>query len=443
MKDTFWYPIEGILARLLIVTSVLPYLAFSMGSNTNLPLSSVIAAGLVLRAALVGVGPRRMRNVGRGRTRELQNEKLLKLAGVIVFLPMLANFVRMFFDPEPWLPSGMITWLIASVPLAGMAAAVLILRRRILPWLTGTLLLSSVIALIQKYFFLDQGVVPWLWVYDSPGYASVRDLAPSIAQYVRRPFGLFPEPSFMAGSLSMLAFAILLTLHAFDQRPRLIHYLAIGSAAVVISISGSGVAVVAVALIVVAVVMPLLNRQALVGVVLIPVALLTAVIQGLNVLTNRNMANNYSWDDRMASIAGSAQLLLSNTGYFLWGIGRGNSTFFFHDGKVPLDDFVHYNPLPDIYSVLGRMILENGVLFGLPLVVLMAWFILRAGGKLRPMLGIYALAVWVVGAGLAISYDTAFWIFGLPGVAVGLQLLGPELAEESKQESENMVALKA
>lgn len=394
-------------ARLMLVASVLPYLALSMGRSTNLPVSSILAAWLIVRGA--------------------RDWRILRMSVLLALIPVAADFLRMFFVAEQWSQSGILTWIIASAPVGGAAVAALVLREKIIPWLSVPLLASSVIALIQKFVYLDHGQVPWLWAYGAPGYASVSDLAETIATYIQRPFGLFPEPSFMAGSLSLVAFALLVALHVFRRRPGPVEIAALASSAFVIAISGSGTAVVAVALLAAAVVLPLIKRYALIAVLALPAAFFAALYAVNDVLAQRGGTTNYSWADRLASIQGAGKLLVSDAEYFLLGIGRGNSSPFFLTGKVPVDDVVHYNVLPDIYSVLGRIVLENGVILGGFILVPLCLWILTVAGKRRADLGVESLIVWLVAGGLAISYDTAFWLFGFPGLLWGLRAAAQHL----------------
>lgn len=67
-------------ARLLIVTSALPYLALPLGSSTNLPLSTVLAGWLLLRNA--------------------HRVRLMAYTALLLLLPLLAAGLRMFFSPN-------------------------------------------------------------------------------------------------------------------------------------------------------------------------------------------------------------------------------------------------------------------------------------------------------------------------------------------------------
>lgn len=410
----------GFAARLLVVSSALPYLALPLGASTNLPLSTLLAGWLLLR------------NLHRGR--------ILACTVVLLLVPLLASGVRMFISPEPFSVSGQVTWIFYLLPLPAMAVAVLVLREKMLPWLAWTITASATIAMVQKYLYLDRGIVPWLWAYEAPGYASVRDLAPLLAEYVRRPFGLFPESSFMAGTLAMMVMGMVLLERRLTGALRPAGLLAVGCACAAIAVSGSGTSLVSLCLIAATALWPLLRSRPFIAVYVLPLALGGALWFGLASLGARTESFNWSWADRTASLLGSLRVLLSDPGIFLLGIGRGSSTVYFSQGRVPLLGLDHYNQLTDIFSVLGRMVLENGVLFGLPLVLWMGVVIAGAGGRRRPLSGLAALVCWLVAAGVAISYDSAFWIFGLPGLLYGLSLLDSSthssLAESSPPTSD-------
>lgn len=395
-------------ARLLIVTSALPYLALPLGSSTNLPLSTVLAGWLLLRNA--------------------HRVRLMAYTALLLLLPLLAAGLRMFFSPEPFSIAGQLTWMLYSLPLPAMAVAVLVLREKLLPWLAWTITASAGIALLQKFLYLDRGVVPWLWAYDAPGYASVRELAPLLAEYVRRPFGLFPESSFMAGTLAMMVTGLIVIERRFSGTVGRAGLLAALCACAAIAVSGSGTSLVALCLILAALLGPLALRRPTVAIFLLPPVVLAACWFGIISLSARTGSFNWSWADRTASLVGSMRLLFSDPTILLLGIGRGQSTVYFSENRVPLLGLERYNQLSDIFSVLGRIVLENGVLFGLPLVLIMALLIGSGGVSRRPLENLVALAAlgcWLIAAGVAISYDSAFWIFGLPGLFLGLRLLDP------------------
>lgn len=392
-------------ARLLVISSALPYLALPLGSSTNLPLSTLLAGWLLVSG--------------------VRNTRILVATTVLLAAPLAASGLRMFVSAEPWSLSGQLTWVFYVLPLPGMAIAVLRLRAKIVPWLAWTITASSCIALVQKFLYLDRGVVPWLWAYDAPGYASVRELAPVLAQYVRRPFGLFPESSFLAGTLTMMVMGMVVLDRRLTGTLRLSGYVAVLAGCLTIAVSGSGSTIVGLGLIAATVVAPMIRRHLVAAMYTLPVVLGGALWYGLNGLNVRATSFNWSWADRTASLVGSLRLLSSDPSIFLLGIGRGQTTSYFTEDRVPLLGLQHYSQLTDIFSVLGRIVLENGILFGLPILLWMGAMILTSGSPSHRFPGFAALLCWLTAGGVAISYDSAFWIFGLPGLLFGLSLIEP------------------
>ncbi len=391
------------LSAALIVLSALPYFAVPLGANTNLPLSSVVSMLLILRCA--------------------RHMPVMWTALLVGAVPFLASFVRMFVSPQPVLVSGSITWLVSTLPVAGAAAAVLFLGPRAIAWLSWTILLSAAFTLVQKYVFFDLfDTIPFESFYDLPGYANVSDFSETFIMYVRRPFGLFPETSFMVGSLSLMAMALVVVVrhHQRTMTPRDVVALAFVLWAV--AISGSGAAVVVLGVVLIAAIAPYAVRRAWAAVLLVPLGLAGAVYVGVNVLQDRRESFNWSWADRGSSIVASVKYMLSDPAAFLLGVGRGRSNELFLTGRMPLGDLQHYNPLPDIYSVIGRVLLESGMVFGLALILVLSVLCLRSGGRNPLWLGACTLVVWLVVAGGTTSYDSAFWVWGIAGVCLGLEL---------------------
>ncbi|MDO4919643.1 hypothetical protein [Kocuria sp.] len=401
--------LDRALSGALLVLSALPYAAVPLGSNTNLPLSSVVSVVLVLRCA--------------------RHMPVMWTALLVGAVPFFASAVRMFLTPEPLQIPGSITWLVFTLPFAGTAAAVMFLGPRAIAWLSWTVLLSAAFTLVQKYVFLDAlGVIPFESLYSLPGYANVSDFSETFLTYVRRPFGLFPETSFMVGSLSLMAMALVVLVrhHRTTMTPRDVLSLALVLWAV--AISGSGAAVVVLGVVMIAAVAPYAVRRAWAAVLIVPLGLAGAVFVGLGVLQDRQDSFNWSWADRGSSLTAGVRYLLSDPVTFLWGVGRGNTNALFLTGRMPLGDLQHYNPLPDIYSVIGRVLLESGMVFGLALMAWMAVLCLRSGGRNPLWLGACTLLVWLVVAGATTSYDSAFWVWGTAGLCLGLELTRGERA---------------
>lgn len=391
------------LAGALIVLSALPYAAVPLGSNTNLPLSSVISVLLILRCA--------------------RHMPVMWTALLVGAVPFFASAVRMFLSPTPVQIPGSITWLVFTLPLAGAAAAIVFLGPRTIAWLSWTTLISAAYTVVQKYVFFDiLGVIPFESIYTIPGYANVSDYRETFLTYVRRPFGFFPETSFMVGSLSLMSMALVIALRHYGRRMVPRDVVAMTLVLWSVAVSGSGAAVVVLGVVLIAAIAPYAARRAWAAVLLVPAGLAGAVYVGVDVLSDRKESFNWSWADRGSSITASVRYLFSDPATFLWGVGRGRSNWLFLSGRMPLGDLQHYNPLPDIYSVIGRVLLENGMVFGLALILFMALLCLRSGGHNPLWLGTCTLVVWLVVAGATTSYDSAFWVWGIAGVCLGLEL---------------------
>ncbi|MEX5255843.1 hypothetical protein [Kocuria arenosa] len=329
----------------------------------------------------------------------------------------------MFLEPEPWQPVETLAWAVYTLPIAGTTAAVLFLRERVIAWLSWTLLFSALFVVVQKHVFIDVlQTVPFAALYELPGYWTFTEDPETFLTYVKRPFGMFPESSFMAGSLSLMAMALVVLLYHYGRQAGAKELAALGLVVWAVAVSGSGSAVVVLGLVVVAALITTARQHPRAALFLLPPALLTAGIVSVSTLAERQRGFNYSWADRYGSIAASTRLMLQDPVVFWTGLGRGGANQMFLDEKMPLGLYQHFNPLPDIYSVVGRVLLEQGMLVGLAFVASLCVLVLRAGGGCRTWLGLCSLVVWVVASGMTISYDSAYWIWGLPGLFLGLEL---------------------
>lgn len=389
------------LAVAFIVLSFLPYAAVPLGNSTNIPLAAIAAALLTLRLA--------------------RSAKLTVLVLVLCTLPFIASLLRQLFENSAVNANAYFTAAFGVLTFFGAASMVDILRERAAGIISSCISTSAVLALIQKYVYLDNGVVPLIELYNVPGYASVAANAQTIALYIRRPFGLFPEPSFLAGTLALGCAGYLLLIRRFSIQLKFSGVLSLVLATIAIYVSDSGSAVICIAVLAIAALSPFIRRNRIV-VLLVPIAVAGAVWLGLSIVMSRQDGVNTSWNDRLASILGGGRLWTSDPVNFLLGVGRGMAQSYFQDGRVPFGDMPTYSVIPDIYSVLGRIVLEHGLLFGLSLLIWMGLLILRLGGLKPTFIGALFVLLWIVVAGLTISYETASWIWILPGMCLGHQL---------------------
>lgn len=375
-----------------------PYLALPMGANTNLPLSAVTAALVALLGA------------------RLSPDAVLGAVLVAAVLPGL--IIASVHWALPIAVASIATWLVVVATFVGSGVAVRTSPRVVCWTLSIGVLVSGGWGVAQKFLFLDRGVLPGIGYYDLPGYASVRAKEFEIVTYVRRPFGLFPEPSFMAGSLAIAIVALIMLRRWAEGSLRRTDLLAIAVGTTAIILSASGSAVASVGLIVVATFWARTRAGGrTVGLVVGGAAV---YFVGRSILGERG-SGNWSWGDRADSILSGFDYQTSNVAAALWGIGRGNSTVFYQSGEIPSGRFGSINSNPDMYSVLGRVVLENGLLAGSALVLGMALAIALPAEGIARTDRIMALAVWLIVAGLTVSYDSAAFIWFLPGALFGVR----------------------
>ncbi|MDO5619084.1 hypothetical protein [Kocuria sp.] len=395
--------LDRALAALLILLSAFPYAGIALGGNTNVPVSSIVAAVLVLRC--------------------MKYIPLMAVAVVFAAIPFFSAFIRMFYDPTPLQIVPVITWIAATMALPGAAAAVIFLRRRTIPWLSWTLIGAAGYAVIQKHVFIDTlNIVPFPALYELPGYANLLPFQETFLTYIRRPFGFFPETSFMVGTVTLMAMVLIVLIRHYGMSPRARDWVAVGLAVWATAVSGSGSAVFVLGAVVMAMVLPVAIRRAWIAVLGVPAAAAGAYLVASSVLEERSSSFNWSWADRGSSIQAVIKRLLEDPGAFWGGLGRGRVNEEFVAGNMPTETFTYYNPIEDIFSVTGRMVAENGMLVGGLAFALMAFLLLRSGGRVPFFYGLLHVFVWAVIAGGTITYDNAFWLWGGAGVCLGLEL---------------------
>ncbi|ROZ63271.1 hypothetical protein EDL96_06945 [Kocuria soli] len=391
------------LSALLILLSAFPFAAIPLGGNTNVPMSSLVAGILVLRAA--------------------RHVPLLVVAALFAAVPFFSAFIRMFYDPTPLEIVPVITWVAATLALPGAAAAVIFLRHRTIAWLSWTLIGSAGYAVVQKHIFIELlNRVPFAPLYEMPGYANLLPFEETFLTYVRRPFGFFPETSFMVGTVTLMAMVLIVLLRHYGYAPGVRDWVAVGLAVWATAISGSGSAVFVLAAVVLTLLLPVALRRAWIGVLGVPAAAVGAYVVARSVLEERASSFNWSWADRGSSIQAVFKHLFETPGAFWGGMGRGRVNEEFLAGHMPTQTFTYYNEIKDIFSVTGRLVAENGFLVGGAAFLFLALLLLRSGGRIPVFYGIMHVFVWGVISGGTITYDNAFWLWGGAGVCLGLEL---------------------
>ena len=156
-----------------------------------------------------------------GRTTGLQVSQVAALAAIpfLVARPPGQSFRAILLLLGPVFVSTFLNHMFADVPLPNvlvkesiaMALAVLViwpadwladrdLSREVLAAAGAAIVLHSLIGLLQLYSF-SKDQFPLLFLYVNPSFNSMQEWAEEYALYIKRPCGLFPEPSAMAASL--------------------------------------------------------------------------------------------------------------------------------------------------------------------------------------------------------------------------------------------------
>lgn len=404
--------VDVVMAGIVIVLSFLPYAAVSLGANSNIPFSSLACMYVVAR--------------------RLTNRVVLWSTLALTLMPFAASFARMFVAPHPLGIGPYLVWFLSAIVTPGMIAALLILGRRALPVLSLSIALSSLYTIIQS-FFLTRGTIPLMWYYAAKGYRSVEDWSQEIVTYHPRPFGLFPEPSFMAGTLALAALFMVMCCIWWDVPYSWREWAALILTIPALISSVSGSLALTLAVLVGAATIPLVKRSPLV-VSFSPAIVGAGVVGSMQILGSRTSGGfNSSWVDRPSSIIIAFQPFLHDVWAFLFGIGNGMVNYYFLTATFPLYAGDHYNTLPDMFSVTGRILVENGAVFALPVLVWMCWQFVRYRGPVRRLVGAGALAAWLVVATLTITYYSAFWIFAMPGAMYALGPLSRSSADDVPQ----------
>ena len=301
-----------------------------------------------------------------------------------------------------------------GVSLVALPPTQLLAPRYALHLLTGVaaaMLLHAAVGLWQLYSF-SHGEFPLPGIYVNPSFLSVQNDATIIARYVRRPFGLFPEPSAMSASLApwvVFLFALgtgAVRLWEEPSRRRRTFFCAAALAGLgLIIVSRSGHAAVT-SLAVVAFVVAWFARARATGRtyaavvtvfgVFLPVVLYLAAVSLADRLGGKSELGNSSWGERADSLRLGFQLFAdSDAASKLFGLGAG----------LMSPALQSTAGLDAVYSVLLTYVYETGVV-GAAAVVWVGHYLLRVWAASRYDTTFAAVfLVWLAGVTVITSYE--------------------------------------
>lgn len=282
---------------------------------------------------------------------------------------------------------------------------------QMLTGIAAATMVHAAIGLLQLHGF-SRGEFPLVGLYVNPSFLSVQDNATIIARYIRRPFGLFPEPSAMSASLApwvVILFALssgLIHLRAPIATGRRLFFGAAalgGLGLIIVSRSGHAAAasLAVVGLVAAWFVRARATSRTFLAVVVVfglflPVVLYLAAVSVGDRLGGKTAFGNSSWGERADSLRLGFELVAySDPATNLFGTGVGlmspalQSTY----------------GLDAVFSVLLTYVFETGVLGALA-VAWVGYALLRVWASARFNFT-FALAggVWLVGITVITSYE--------------------------------------
>jgi hypothetical protein len=253
---------------------------------------------------------------------------------------------------------------------------------------------------------------PMDFLYINNSFLSVQDMIKTIARYIQRPFGLFPEPSAMSSSLApwvVLWIGEICGLVKFRRTPstiqRILFSLGALGALLLIILSRSGHTAVTLLPILIFAVIWISKCRATPKNILIlgitfGIVLPVIISMGMDTMNERlggkSSVGNSSWEERSTSLVAGGQLVLHLGLYGIaFGVGPGMTS--------PLMYGLYQ--LEAVWSCILTYIYENGAL-GLVACIWIAVYIARLWKRDRFNIVLASIFfVWFIGVLLTTSYD--------------------------------------
>jgi hypothetical protein len=403
----------GLLVGVFAFFCFLPYASITVGNRSALQAGNVLTLLMVLPALLVPWTRRAFWVVP------------------VLLAPLCVSVVKVAASGEGDLAlcyKEGIFWALSCLTVLAVQLWAAGFSLELLTGVAAATLLHAAVGAWQWFAFRD-GHLPLVELYANPSFLSVQENADTIARYIRRPFGLFPEPSAMSSSLApwVLFWAAeaggILHLRREPARwqRRLFAAAAAGGLGLII-LSQSGHAAVTLAAMAVFAAVWFVRRRATAGAyvavvfafaVVLPVVLWFAFDSLSNRLGGASDLGNSSWEDRSTSLVLGLQLWLQDVPTLVLGTGVGMTS-------PALQRSAH---LEAVWSVLLTYVYETGFV-GLIAMAVVGQHLLRAWRANGFGLAFAAtFAVWLVGVTVTTSYQqllplwlTLGWLCAWPAV---------------------------
>jgi hypothetical protein len=389
-------PMAAFLAGACAFICFLPYPAIPVGNNSSIQMGNLVT-GLVLLFTSVrlwgGITP---------------------MAALLVMMPLLSTLKVLLIDGG----DASICFKSAAgsaVSVLTLVVAQLYVPRYALAILTGiatVTLLHVAVGALQLYSFASN-VFPLAELYVNPSFLSVQDNADTIARWIQRPFGLFPEPSAMSSSLApfvLFSTAVLTGVLRMRTPPKtwqkVLFAVAAASGLCLIIISKSGHTMPTMAGLLLLLIAWLTRARATfktyalvasLALVVLPLVVLFAIDSlSERVVGGAAKMGNDSWDER------SKSLLI---GFDLW-TKHGLSTIFMGMGPGRTNIAIEETTgISAVFSILFTYIYDTGAL-GFLAVGWIGRLLFVVWRQSRWNIAFAAIAlVWIIGVTLTTTYS--------------------------------------
>jgi hypothetical protein len=352
----------------------------------------------------------------------------------LILAPLVVSTLHVAFVGEADLALALKSLPTYAVSCLALVVAQFYAPRHSLELLTGVAaatLCHAVVGLWQLYAF-DNGDFPLFRLYVNQSFLSVQANAGVIANYTKRPFGIFPEPSAMSASLApFVVFWAAQTggLVRLKHEPQpwqrtLFAAAAIGGLALIIVSRSGHAAVCVLALIPLALAWLLRCRATLrtflviltVFGVFLPLLLWFAGTALSDRFGGSSEVGNSSWEERSTSLrVGFSLLFERGVAPIVFGLGVGETS----------PALWNVAQIDAVFSVLLTYLYETGVV-GLAAAFALGAYLLRLWRRQRCSLTFAMVAfVWLVGVTITTSYTQLLPLW----IALGWLTVWPQVCE--------------
>jgi hypothetical protein len=285
------------------------------------------------------------------------------------------------------------------------------------------ILIHFAVGLIQIQAYQD-GNFPFLGFYQNPSFLPLEGVAEDYALWIKRPFGLFPEPSAMTSSLGpwvVILTGVMLNRTWRARIPglvRVLFVLAIAAGAAFVIMARSGymplwvLSLVPVVLFSSGRITRMARRRSPVALVVgtaTLVLLFALAVFARGPVDSDNVEENASWRNRQQSIVIALTAPSQDLSRFVFGFGPGQSTTYLQTTRTAdlLPEWYEpssVEPMIAVASVLGILYMEMGLIAVALFVGLMVSVVRAVMRSSAKILGLGTFGAWLAGVSVTTSY---------------------------------------